>query len=629
MWNDLIGQLGKAIEDTFDDTTEENGSGTVEKRAGPSMSYGNPSTITSNDLFSSANSNSAEQVDSAREHEQEVSKEASIDASLTNLAEKYPLSNVGATFSTLLESIADITETEILAPRTSEEQSEHPEAMHVVLPTLPDAQMVHEKPDHTRVESSEAREKSDDDHIEHPTDGSSAEQRSEQPLEQSREEKALLKFQQQLSDEMNENDKLRGEITKLRTELDYNRSLLKDALQENSMVKDVPVLIDKLDREREKTKSLSRDLEEKQDQVDQLQYELQEYCEEIGTLRNTVQQLEEASQAAEQRIDELDAVSERKSAQLGSLQTKINELREENENLVLEIRKLKTEKGTTDQATFSRLSEENDLLKAENERLSGELQSTVTEYENRLQHLDSMVFEANCRANSAESRLEEIERNAVYSLQNVRTDVDSMQTLLSQTSAMKSALEAKCEELRKENAALKLHRHSVDKKLEDVVLAQKTEIKNLSTKNASLVTEVSRLQNEVTEMLSKLKDKEKEIEEWKQKQWNHLSVQQEDRIGGEVSRGDTEKTVFSQKKMQPPSWAAPAYPVIPPPNVDGDKTRLESEVVRQAMIIKELKKERTEFQQVSIQFSDLQRKHDVLLQMYGEATERIAFLEGK
>lgn len=617
MWNDLIGQLGKAIEDTFDDTTEEisQGNETFRKTPAPAKQHGKAHTLRLDELLSSTNLQRAEHENDSTTGDLQEVRETSVQETLNPVGNNSLANDVTTTFSTLLESMAGMQDSGDLI---SSPQEKHTECS---------GNLANENSSTSKGVNSRIIDNIDEDNVEHTSDSCPQEPNYQPPL-QSREEKALLKFQQQLSDEMNENDRLRADISKLQAELVHNRSLLNEALKENTVVKDVPLLIDKLEREREKTKSLTGDLEEKQEQIDQLQYELQEYVGENSSLRNTIQQLEEASQAAERKIDELDAVSERKSAQLGSLQTRINEVKEENENLVIELRKLKAEKGANDITANLKLAEENDHLKAENERLTGELQSSVTEYESRLHHLDNLIFEANCRANDAESRLEEIERNNAYSLQNVRTDVDSMQTLLSQTSAMKSALETKCEELRKENATLKLHKHSVDKKLEDIILAQKTEIKNLNSKNASLGTELTQLQNELSELRSKLKDKEKEVEEWKQKQWNHLSLQQGDQSNSETSRSNVEEGVPPPRmKVVLPPWTAPVFPVIPPQNEYGEKSRLENEVVRQAMVIKELKREVTEYQHINDQFADLQRKHDVLLQMYGEATERMASLE--
>eukprot|EP00796_Vickermania_ingenoplastis_P000069 gene69-46_t len=198
-------------------------------------------------------------------------------------------------------------------------------------------------------------------------------------------EQALLKFQDQLAKEMNGNDQLKRENEKQRRELAELRTILADKTAEAK--------------------------QQRKDEIEQMQEELQESVEELMNVKNELQRSKEAERAAQECIDELEVLSERKSAQLGAIQTKMNELREENMNLVSQLTKLK-EEASVDTEIHQKLLDEKIRLEAEIERLASELQSSVIEYEKRIQHMDEEVFEATTRANDAEMRLEEIEHNS-------------------------------------------------------------------------------------------------------------------------------------------------------------------------------------------------------------------------
>lgn len=450
--------------------------------------------------------------------------------------------------------------------------------------------------------------------------GQVPEEHGAQAAERSREEAALLKFQQQLGVEMNENDKLRAENGKLKQEVRQLRSYLEGASEKIAQAKELPLLIRKLEMEVERVKELNEEVEKKRKIIDELNEEMQEYSDEITSLKSEIKRHEEGERTGQQRINELEVLTEIKSSQLGSIQSTLNELQHENESLRAQVSQMERNGAGVDTEEYKRACEERTRLEGEVDRLTANMQAAAAEYETRLQRMEGEVFDATCRANEAEARLEDLERNSVYSLQTVRTDVESMQTLLSQTTQMKAALEAQCEQLKKENYKLKTQETDKNKSLVDVIDAQKMEMKEMTLKHTVMAQRVAELEQEKSTCLATLAQKENEIDELRQREWHiptSLSRTQEHQEGA---------TAAPREVVPARHWEPALYPAIPH-SEEKKNSRLESEVVRQAVTIKELRDEIATLKKTLEPYKELQAKHDILLQMFGEAEERIAELQ--
>lgn len=443
-------------------------------------------------------------------------------------------------------------------------------------------------------------------------------------------EKSLLKFQEQLCNEMNEKDKVLKENAKMKKDLMNLGKQLEEAIAKVSSNQDAPLLRSKLDAEVTKSASLMKALEKKREECDQLQEDLQEYIDEIASLKSAIQRQEEADRASQQRVGELEVLSDMKSSQLGSLQTKVNDLVLENNRL----KALVNDSSKVDSEVYKRLRENNLELEAEVERLSGELQSAMLDYESRLSQMDEAVFEATTRANDAEVRLEEMERSAAISIQSVRSDIESIQALLSQTTKVKNTLENQNEELRKENQKLKAEQKYIDKKLEETVTTQQYEIEDLQQEKKVMVDRMSAVENERDALSQQLAKKEKEINELKQREWSVVAPPRQTREEEEhVTReaAPPQKSLVQRGTAQ--NWKPSLYPggfgVPFPTTTEAPVTnpKLEAEVVRQSLVIKQLREELDAMRAASSELCSLREKHDILLQMYGEAEERIAVLQ--
>lgn len=539
MWNDFLGQLGKTLEETFnEDEAEIVETETVDNKGNYSAETDMPDDL-------------------------EVNLEEAEEESVKEDAEKDRND---------FEKLADDQPTDILGRGTEALQEE------------------------ITVDSSlgdEARE------------GATGTEKGEiEPLNST--ENMLLKFQSQLSEEMNINDTLRTENNSLKLQLSAFHARFEE--QTNIHRGALLSLQEKFEAERRTTDDLRAELSASETQVVSLQDELQDLTDESERLKSTVELLEASQAASGERVAELEALSERKSSQLGAIQSKINDIKEKNDDLNRQLRVATEGKlSTIDANAHEEVKLECASLTAECQRLSTELHSTVLEYEHRLTTMEDAVSEANHRAKEAEMCLDERKHNAVFSIQNIREDLTGMQTLLKQTTSIKNALEAQCEELREENAKLK--NESMESKWRSMLNTKVSDIKRLSSENEALVTQIHELKRSEELHKEKITEQQRMIEKIKHREWfqpaeSSISV-----------TTDNNSPALAEKKFS----SQPLYPILPQPGNKKGSSRLESEVVRQAVEIKDL---RTELKDTKDKFNALMEKHDILLLMYGEAEEK-------
>eukprot|EP00796_Vickermania_ingenoplastis_P004309 gene4310-3124_t len=599
MWNDLISQLGKAIEDSLDVPDEENTSNSFQEVG---AAFDLPLAGFDDGFAWDSSPQDVEQKQFSEDVKPQNQVKEQKSSALPELATGID-DNVAPCESSHNELKGDIVKS---TPQNSDVGDEEDELC--LQPVIETDSNLDENKDVATPNGAPS--------------SSTPETTKNDPPSLSREQEALLKFQDQLAKEMNGNDQLKRENEKQRRELAELRTILADKTAE---AKQVPLLAAKLSESKEKYEQLKSELQQRKDEIEQMQEELQESVEELMNVKNELQRSKEAERAAQECIDELEVLSERKSAQLGAIQTKMNELREENMNLVSQLTKLKEEASSVDTEIHQKLLDEKIRLEAEIERLASELQSSVIEYEKRIQHMDEEVFEATTRANDAEMRLEEMEHNSVYSLQTVRTDVESMQALLTQMSSMKASVEAQCDELRKENSRLRAQKKSDVQKLDDIIASQSSQIKELTKTNSSLKEQIDALEKEKTNLTKRVSAAEKEVGDLRQREWS-LATQSQQMQPSEKNQEEH----FDEKPSQRMSYssrAANIYPIMPMPNDVRSNPKLENEVIRQSLQIKELRAELDSYNTLKRDHFDLKRKHEVLLVMYGEAQELIARLQ--
>lgn len=304
-------------------------------------------------------------------------------------------------------------------------------------------------------------------------------------------------------------------------------------------------------------------------------------------MKSFIEKLESDNTALNYLNTELKEKLKKQSDVLKSLQAKIKELQEENKRCNIEIFQLTKKNLNNDVEHISKLEEEKNSLEKETERLSSELQVTLAEYENRLGRMDIDIIEANQRANDAEMRFLEKEREAAFSLQHVRGDIESSQALLSQLSSTKSHLEDENESLRKENAKLKLSSHTNLKSLENIIAQQKEKINEDLSINLRMEREFKELEKQHSDCLLQLSQQEKEVESLKLRLLTAAEFTS--------NPPDSNKNAFSASSADFKgnySWRTSRF-VDPAEANDEDKskTRLEQEVIRQALVIKDLRKE--------------------------------------
>lgn len=333
------------------------------------------------------------------------------------------------------------------------------------------------------------------------------------------------------------------------------------------------------------------------------------FVPEVKCLEKIIENLEEENKCLTERLRTVQETLKKKSEQLRVAETKIAELEDDNKARKIELFQLTSKCLTTSTENVSKLHDEKNLFEIETKRLSSEFEMTIIDYENRLQRMDIEIADAKKRANDAEWRFSEKEREAVFSLQNVRIDMESLQMQLCQLLREKTDLESTHESLRKENAALKDELKCNCKAMEDKIVYQKAAIKELASKNAHLQ---AKNQEEVTQLsyaLQKVLEYEKEIENLKLR---FLTV-----CSQCSSTVDSSKASFSSGFLDSNGSYSmrAAYQAVSIESAEEDKSRsrLEQEVVRQALVIKDLKNEIKNMQNANNRSVELKRKFSTLV----------------
>lgn len=334
------------------------------------------------------------------------------------------------------------------------------------------------------------------------------------------------------------------------------------------------------------------------------------FLAEIKCLKVLIENLEDNNKLLCERANDLKKDLKVKTGLLVTAEAKIAGLEKENKSRKIELFQLTNKYLSTSNENVSKLREEKSFLEQEIERLSSELQTAIVEYENRLARMEAEIMEANERANNAEWRFVEKEREAVSSLQNVRRDMESLQELLKDVSKSKLSLEEEYNRLEKENVLLKSQISSEFKSLEDQILKQEIELSELASKNIILESKLKEKEIQHSDCLLKVHEYGKEIENLKVRL---LRVNEANSSADEGSESIPRSGVFDTQMSY--SFRT-LYPAVSVESNEEDKSRLrlENEVIRQSLVIKELKSELSGLQNVNRLYIELKKKHDILLE---------------
>lgn len=429
-------------------------------------------------------------------------------------------------------------------------------------------------------------------------------------------EQALLKFQSCLNEEMNQNEILRDENKQLSQLVENIYAMIAKAVGVRGSQRGLLDLVEELCDDKKSMMEIHEDLEEKKDYIEQIQYDLEECNEEIKDLRMAHDDLKERNKILEERIEALEINIEKKAVELRKNQERLKDLEAENKLLNDKLKELYSENDN------QLLQEENVALKSEIERLTSELQSSIVANESHIQKLNEEVSESNSRALYAEKQLDDIKHNSVSSFQNVLSDVGTMRELLSQTTSIKVFLEAECDKLKEELSRVKCEKVAIDNKYQETYHQQKMYIKDLIMKNNHLNVRVTELEQTNSDLRNQVVDSDKSIQALKQQQWNLINESRKKAIDESVNEETFERMEAKNKRTVEQTSV---LPIISSSAVSDNLTstlRVENEVIRQSLVIKELRTQVSELQKINAQFTELQKKHEVLLQIYGESLMR-------
>jgi hypothetical protein len=464
----------------------------------------------------------------------------------------------------------------------------------------------------------------------------------------------LLRFQQQLAEEMEnvaglqkENSLLKAQVRALKAELSTaNARLVKTAGSEEQ----ISMLIEKLGKEKERHKTAANERSELEEHVQDLEEELEEFrLKEQAWISGNEQQRQNES-AAQQRIAQLEKELRARDSLMEETSAKLRETTHQNSVLQRQVEELKSSYSTQLDTVRETNSDTVDQLRREVEQLRSSLQTLSTEYDTRTTELEREVQQSNMRAHQAEARFSEVELGSVNTLQDLRRELEDSQRSIAAWKAEAQKTRSEYTELLDQYAALKRSRAAAEAELRERLAAESGTVTELRKGHFEWEARYQALQETLRAAQSESEEQRKaimQLEAANQKlkittadSFNRS--QSEVSIGSPVpTKGSLEASLSGSPFTSRPGGraAVAGVPMNPFANrerpVWSDTTdrktreRLEQEVVRQSMELERMRQVANENAEWKNRYLQLQSQHDLLLQLHGQLEEQVSGLRAK
>lgn len=463
----------------------------------------------------------------------------------------------------------------------------------------------------------------------------------------------LLRFQQQLAEEMEcvaslqkENTFLKGRVSALEGELSSaNARLVKAAGNEEQ----IALLIEKLGKEKERHRAAANGRRELEERMQDLEEELEEYrVKEQGWIGGSEQQKQNEN-AAQQRIAQLERDLRARDTLTEDLNAKLCETAHQNSVLQRQVEELKASYSTQLDRVKETNSDTVDQLRSEVEQLRSSLQNLSTEYDARTAELEREVQQSNMRAHQAEARFSEAEFGSVTTLQDLRGELEDSQRSIAAWKAESQKTRSEYTELLDQYALLKRSRAAAESDLRERLAVESSAVAELRKDLQKWEERYETQQEALREAQSESDEQKKTImllEAANQKlkttttdifnrSQSDASVNSPAPTKGSSLETSLMGSHFTSRTA--PRGAAAAVPLNPFMNrerpVWNDTTdrktreRLEQEVLRQSTEVERLRRIANENAEWKNKFLQLQTEHDLLLQLYGQLEDEVSSLK--
>ncbi|KPA76529.1 hypothetical protein ABB37_07823 [Leptomonas pyrrhocoris] len=478
---------------------------------------------------------------------------------------------------------------------------------------------------------------------------------SSKPVKDSSDVVQLLRFQQQLADEMEtvaslqkENAVLKGRVSTVEDELSSaNARLAKTAGSEEQ----ISLLIEKLGKEKERHKAAASERSRLERHVQDLEEELEEYrVKEEGWIGGSEQQ-QQNEDAAQQRITQLEEEVRARESLTEDLNSKLRDIAHQNSVLLHQVEELKASYSTQLDTVRESSSDTVSHLRREIEQLRASLQSLSTEYDTRTAELERAVQQSSVRAYQAEARFSEVEFSSVNTLQDLRTELEDSQRSIATWKAEAQKMRNEYTELLDQYALLKRSRAAAEVDLLERLSAESATVAELRKGLRDSDARYQALQETLRTVQAESEDQRKTIMLLETANQtlkasttdNFPHVQSETAVSSLTpTKGSSLETSFSASPFSSrPAGRAAAAAVPMNPFVNRERPvwsdtadrktreRLEQEVLRQSTELERLRQEGSENAQWRSKFLQLQTEHDLLLQLYGKLEDNMNALKSK
>nr|CCC95041.1 conserved hypothetical protein [Trypanosoma congolense IL3000] len=442
----------------------------------------------------------------------------------------------------------------------------------------------------------------------------------------------LLRLQQLLAVEMEssrrlreENENLAQSLVVLQKETDtLRRSGLSSHDREKltSLEREGLQLSEQLGRERERTKLLLEEKTRLGVQVASQEKRLEEEIARYNELQKCLDSEQWERGVAQQRVIEL-------TFQLGEKDCRIKGLEKE---LSRYISELDDHRLNTNDVMES--------LKQEKDAFMTSLQRSQVEHKLQIKQLEEKLGHAECRADQAETRLAEHERDTLGSLRELRAALDDTEHQKRQLLQQMARTAEECASLRRDHIAdmemLQRKLFEVQGELQGVQDEKKESIQELLLWKGKYLQATK----ELDEAVKRATHAEVVNEQLKPK------VQQPKQQIDDIGSSASDNTVSQRSPAPAPRDPFRGLSQFMMPNhvcevntgvslvhfggdvsgndiPRGSRERIERELVRQAVEIEDLRRYKDEAEEAKKSLAALAAQHDLLMQMYGQLQEEL------
>ncbi|KAG8346982.1 hypothetical protein ERJ75_001001700 [Trypanosoma vivax] len=468
-------------------------------------------------------------------------------------------------------------------------------------------------------------------------------------------EEQLLRSQQLLIEEMEvskclreENERLVHSMVALQEELGTLRHAkcnAYDAEKFSALKQEGMQLSAELGKERERSKLLIEKKVQLSMRVTELEEELKQAQEREELLQKEAAASRAACQASDAQLQELLKSVDEKIAHVQELEARLSDAKLSHEDLVAKHKTELSQRLAELNQQRDKSTEALEAMMREKEGFVSSLQRNQIECERRIQRLEEKLAHANRRADIAETRLTDHERDALGPLRELRAALDDMER-------QKKRLLVEAAYHAEECRALERAHSMQDEEHRRQLAELRDELQLTRNKKDAVIQELQRqgdqhkqlqkLLDGALERASRAESKNEELklalQEAKNKVGNYTKCSQNN-VDLNVSMPTLPLKEHMRQPLTPLSsadtstgvhWASVLPFTMMDQQADPSRVghgRLERELVRQAVEIESLQHAKAEGEEAKRKLAALVVQHDLLMQMYGQQQEELHQLQ--